>query len=233
MLGKEIYQLSRQKTNNQNITLSRGGQIAPDFSRVGVYRTERTTFVDVVFPPQATGLKTRCWLRKIALILGFSIFTAISAKIRIYLPFTPVPITGQTLAVLLTGTSLGSQMATLSIAIYLLAGVVGIPVFSGKSAGVTYLFGSTGGYLIGFLIAVYVVGRLAERGTDRSLKSCFPAMLLGNLIIYAFGLAWLARFVPMNKLLAVGLIPFILGDLVKLALASVIMPICWNLKGEK
>lgn len=189
------------------------------------------TFVDVIFPShnEPAARSTQTLLKKIGLVLSFSIFTAVSAKVQIYLPFTPVPITGQTLAVLLTGTILGSQMGALSISIYLLAGIVGVPLFSGESAGMTYLLGPTGGYLIGFLISAYIVGKLAERGSDRLLKSCLPMMLLGELIIYAFGLVWLARFVPMNKLLMAGLIPFIPGDLIKLALASVIMPLGWKL----
>jgi len=183
----------------------------------------QNTFIYSILPSQTL-------IKKIILVLSFSILTAVSAKIRVFLPFTPVPITAQTLAVLLTGTILGSQMGVLSISIYLLAGIAGIPLFSGKTAGISYIFGPTGGYLFGFVIAAFVLGKLAEKGKDRSFITCIPMMLLGQLIIYSFGLLWLARFVPMNKLLMVGLIPFILGDLIKLALASVLMPLGWNLR---
>lgn len=187
------------------------------------------TFIDIIFPSyNKSSIRSINLLKKAIIVLSFSLFTAVSAKIRILLPFTPVPITGQTLAVLITGTILGSRMGTLSILIYLLAGIAGIPLFSGKSAGMAYLLSPTGGYLIGFLIAAYVMGKLAERGSDQSIISCIPMMLLGELIIYTFGLLWLVHFVPMDKLLMTGLIPFIPGDLIKLALASVIMPLGWR-----
>ena len=163
------------------------------------------------------------------LVLVGTLFLALCAQITIPLPFTPVPLTGQTFAVLLTAILLGSQMAVASIGLYLFGGAVGLPIFAGAGGGLAHLIGPTGGYLWGFLLAAHVVGRLAERGWDRRLGSCLLAMLIGEALIYLPGLLWLYHFVPLEQLLRLGLLPFIPGDLIKIALVTTALPIGWKL----
>ena len=168
-------------------------------------------------------------LYDLALVTGGSVFIALAARIAIPLPFSPVPITGQTLAVLLVGALLGSRQGAISLLLYLLEGAVGLPVFAGGTGGLVRLLGPTGGYLVGFVAAVFVTGWLAERQWDRRFRSNFLAMLVGNIVIYVFGLPWLACFVGADKALALGLYPFIPGDLVKLVIATMALPSGWRL----
>lgn len=164
-----------------------------------------------------------------ALVLAGSLFIALSAQFALPLPFSPVPITGQTLAVLLTGAMLGSRRGALSALAYLGEGLAGLPVFAGGAAGAAHLVGPTGGYLAGFVAAAYVTGALAERGWDRRAGTVVLAMLLGNLVLYGPGLAWLARFAGMDKALALGLYPFLVGDLLKILVAASMLPLGWKL----
>jgi biotin transporter BioY len=183
-------------------------------------RTKAVTFMDAVIP--RTGL-----LVNAVLVLGFSCFTALCAQVSFWIG--AVPITGQTLAVLLAGALLGSRRGALSQLSYLAIGATGIPFWFalGGPPGIARLVGPTGGYLLGFVAAAFVVGWLAERGWDRRIASAVLAMLVGNIVIYIFGLPWLAHFVPEGKLLAVGLYPFIPGDLAKIALAALALPSGW------
>ena len=158
-----------------------------------------------------------------ALILGASWIIAISAQITIYLPFSPVPITGQTLAVLMAGLILGKTLGTASIAAYLVQGAAGLPFFAGGKSGLATLFGPTGGYLFGFLAAVYIVGMLSELRLKRSVIQASSAIVIGNVIIYVFGLVWLARFVGESQVLQLGLYPFLIGDLLKILLGIVLV----------
>lgn len=169
--------------------------------------------------------------RKAVAVLSFVVLTALCAKARIPLPFTPVPITFQTFAVLLSGLALGPYLGLASTALYLAMGLSGLPIFS-MGGGLSYLLGPTGGYLVGFLLASHVVGRLAWRGWDRSYLRCLAAMGIGELLIYLPGLLWLSRFVPKGSLLAAGLIPFIPGDLIKIGLIALCMPTVWRLTGK-
>ncbi|MDW8104756.1 MAG: biotin transporter BioY [Armatimonadota bacterium] len=162
-------------------------------------------------------------------ILGGTLFIALSAQVSISLPFSPVPITGQTLAVLLVGVLLGSHRAGLCLLTYLAEGSIGLPVFAGGKAGIAHLLGPTGGYLLGFVPAAFLVGWLAERGWDRRATSAFAAMLVGNMVIYIFGLPWLACFVGMERVMVAGLLPFIPGDLAKIVLATAMLPWGWKL----
>ncbi len=166
-----------------------------------------------------------------ALIVGGSIFIGLSAQAAIPLPFSPVPISGQTLSVLLVGALLGSRRGALAMLAYLCQGIAGLPVFAGGRFGLLHLLGPTGGYLFGCVAAAYITGLLAERGWDRRVGTTLLAMLLGNMAIYAFGLPWLAALVGYNHVLALGLFPFILGDLVKLALAGALLPSGWKVLG--
>jgi len=155
---------------------------------------------------------------RIALVVGGSLLIALAAQVAIPLPF--VPITGQTYAVLVVAAALG-RLGAASVALYVLEGAAGLPVFApGGAPGLARLIGPTGGYLIGFVAAAFVVGWFVERGWDRRLFATLAAMLAAEVAIYAFGLAWLARFVPAERVLAAGLVPFVLGDLVKVLLAA-------------
>ena len=150
-------------------------------------------------------------------------FVALSGRVAIPLPFSPVPVTGQTLAVVLVGISLGARRGALSLLLYLAEGAMGLPVFAGGGLGPAWIVGPTGGYLWGFVLAAYVVGSLAERGWDRSIGSRALAILLGNAAIYLLGLPWLAQFTGVERVLALGLYPFLVGDLAKLVLAMLAM----------
>ncbi|MCH8349794.1 MAG: biotin transporter BioY [Chloroflexi bacterium] len=187
-------------------------------------RASTLTLADAVFP--RSGVLQQDLLRDLGLVLGFTILMTLLAQVRVPLPFTPVPITGQTLGVLLTGAALGSRRGAATMALYLILGGVGAPVFAGWGSGLVWTLAS-GGYIIGFIPAAFIVGWLAERGWDRR-PWVLAAMLLGNAAIYVPGLLQLAYFVPEGKVLEFGLWPFIPGDLVKLYLASLLLPVAWS-----
>jgi len=175
--------------------------------------------------------KAYAGLYDIALIIGGSLFIALCAQIRIFLPFSPVPVTGQTFAVLIIGALFGTWRGSLSVLLYIMMGASGMPVFA-LGGGFTVLLGPTGGYLVGFIAAACITGLLAERGWDRRIGTTVLAMLLGNTAIYAFGLLWLCCLMGINKTaLTVGLYPFIVGDLLKISLAAVLLPSGWKLLG--
>ena len=159
----------------------------------------------------------------IALVLITSWLIAISAQISINLPFSPVPITAQTLAILLAGFFLGKNRGSAAVTAYLVQGALGLPFFANGRSGLGVLAGPTGGYLVGFLAAAYIVGLLSELNFKRSFLQRAAVLLLGNLFIYAFGLLWLARFVGESQVLQVGFAPFLIGDLLKLGLALIIL----------
>jgi biotin transport system substrate-specific component len=165
------------------------------------------------------------------LVVGGAGFVALAAQLEIHLGFTPVPITGQTFAVLLVGAGLGAVRGTASLALYLLAGMIGAPVYSGGEGGWEWVQGATGGYLVGFVVAAAVTGFLAERRWDRRFSSAVAAMLTGSVVIYAFGLPWLAAKLDtgFEGTLEAGLYPFVFGDLLKLYLAGALLPGVWRL----
>jgi biotin transport system substrate-specific component len=171
-----------------------------------------------------------------ALILGGAVLTAVAAQIAI--PMWPVPITGQTFAVLLVGAVLGASRAAVSMIAYFSMGAIGLPVFTGAVAGVS--FGTTFGYQVGFIAAAAVVGWLAQLNWQRKVSGVLASFLIGNGVIYLFGLPWLA-FALANlgmtsnatSVLAAGLIPFLLGDAIKMALAAAVLPIAWKYLGSK
>ena len=182
------------------------------------------TYADTLRP--STGQYARFY--DLACVVGGSIIIALSAQVSVPLPFSPVPITGQTLAVLLVGSLLGRTRGTLSVLLYLAQGISGLPVFAGGMAGMIHLAGPTGGYLVGFVPAAFLTGFLADCGWDRRVGSALLAMLVGNMAMYACGLPWLARFVGPQGVLALGLAPFIPGDLLKLAVAATLLPSGWK-----
>ena len=167
------------------------------------------------------------------LVIGFALLTALAAQIEIPLGFTPVPITGQTFAVLLAGAALGAGPGAASQLLYISLGAVGFPFYAGGESGWTYATGSTFGYLIGFVAAAWLVGFLAEKGQDRTVIAAIPAFLTGSLVIYLFGVPWLANALNIGWVEAAGLgaTPFILGDLIKIALAGSLLPAAWKLVG--
>lgn len=179
-------------------------------------------------------IKRRSLAVEALLVLGGAVFVALFAQIRIPLPFTPVPITGQTFAVLLVAATLGSIRGGASLALYVALGAGGVPVFTGWARGLDILKGATGGYLIGFVVAAIVVGLLAERGWDRKFRSAIGAMLTGNVIIYLFGLPWLSRVLGtgLDATLKAGLYFFVPGDLLKLYLAAALLPAAWKFAGR-
>jgi biotin transport system substrate-specific component len=176
------------------------------------------------------------WLTDVVLIAGGAGFVALCAQVSIHLSFTPVPITGQTLAAVLVGAALGSLRGSASLLLYLLVGLVGAPVYSDHQHGWAVVSGSTGGYLVGFIAAAALTGWLAERGWDRRLSSSVSVMLTGNVVIYLFGLAWLHHWLgahndgrSWNTTLSDGLYPFVAGDLVKVYIAAAALPVVWKL----
>ncbi len=170
------------------------------------------------------------WMRDFILILASSLLVAAGAQISVPLPFTPVPITGQTFAVLLVGAALGSKRGAASMILYLIEGALGLPFFAGGAGGTHVLVGATAGYLVGFIGAAYVIGLLAERGLERSVKTSIIPFLAGTIIIYAFGVAWLAFFLhSLSQAIIGGLLPFLIGDAIKLIGASLALPAAWRL----
>ena len=180
------------------------------------------TLIEALWPPRASASARSALL----VVLG-SVFLAVCAQI--YVPLEPVPITMQTFGVLVLGMAYGWRLGMASIGLYLLEGAAGLPVFAGFLGGLPVLFGPTGGYLVGFLLAAGLVGWLAERHWDRNPITTALAMLLGNVAIYVPGLLVLALFVGAEDVLKFGLWPFLIGDAFKLALAAGLMPVAWYL----
>ncbi|MBI5202714.1 MAG: biotin transporter BioY [Elusimicrobia bacterium] len=167
---------------------------------------------------------------RIAEALAFSFLIGLAAQIHIRLPFTPVPITGQTLAVLGGGAVFGPGYGMLAALFYLLEGSLGLPFFAGGVSGAQYLLGPTAGYLLGFPIAAAVTGSLSARGWDRTPAKAAAAAALGSAVVFSCGVAGLSRFLPASQLLAAGVLPFIAGDLVKIAIAAGVIPVWRRLR---
>ncbi|MFA7249252.1 MAG: biotin transporter BioY [Dehalococcoidia bacterium] len=174
-----------------------------------------------------TGPAARVLWTALLVVVGVTVI-ALSAQVRIEL--FPVPITGQTLGVLLVAAAYGSRLGGATVGAYLIAGIEGAHVFQGGTFGVKVLGGPTGGYLIGFLVAALIVGWLAERGWDRVPWLTVAAMVIGSLVIYAFGVSVLSGFVGWGKVWALGVQPFLLGDAIKVAIAAGVLPAAWRLK---
>lgn len=188
--------------------------------------------------PIRLGERWAAWQRNLLMIAAGVLVITLSAQVAVYLPFTPVPITGQTFGVLFTSALLGFRRSLATMSIYLLLGVIGVPVFAGWTSGLdrfvstvdgTLVLGARGGYLIGFLLAGCLVGRLAELGWDRHVGGSLAAMALGNVVIYACGIPWLmvALNIDLATALEKGLYPFLIGDIIKLALAGGLLPVGW------
>ncbi|MBI1383645.1 MAG: biotin transporter BioY [Rhizobiales bacterium] len=190
--------------------------------------TNTNLIADAAWPrPAASG----ALLRDVLLVLAGSALIAVCAHIKV--PMYPVPMTMQPFAVLLVGLAFGWRLGGLTVLAYLAEGALGLPVFTG-GAGLAYMAGPTGGYLVGFLAAAVTAGWLAGQGWGRPAVRVFLAMLIGTAVIYAFGLAWLAfgLGLGLEKAVTVGMLPFIPGDLVKAALAAALLPLAWRLIGR-
>ncbi len=186
--------------------------------------------------------------RTVVVALLGSAFVAVSAQVQVsLLPFSPVPITGQTFAVFIVGMAFGWRLGALTLLLYMAEGAAGIPVFAKLSAGPEVIVGPTGGYIVGFVLAAAVVGYLAQRGWDRNVGFTACAMLVGNIAIYLPGVLWLSVFyagvgadyiaatgaeTAVGAALAAGVVPFLPGDALKLALAACLLPLVWRLIGR-
>ena len=186
--------------------------------------------------PQAATLRLAVFPRSgllvdVLLVVAGAGLVALCAQIEISLGFTPVPISGQTFAVLLVGASLGPLLGASSLLLYFCVGLLGAPVYSGGDGGWEIVHGATGGYLVGFIFAAMLTGWLARRRWDRHFNSAVAAMLSGSVVIYAFGLPWLAKEIGtgLEGTLEAGLYPFVIGDLIKLYLAGMLLPGAWKL----
>ena len=188
----------------------------------------RPTLIDRVVP--------RSMVTDVALIFAGAVLTAIAAQIAI--PMWPVPITGQTFAVLLVGAVLGASRGALSMITYISLGAAGLPVFTGAVSGIT--FGTTFGYLVGFIAAAAVVGWLSQLNWHKKVSGVLASFVIGNAVIYMFGLPWLA-FALSNlgiasdagAVITAGLVPFLVGDAIKMALAAAALPMAWKYLGTK
>ncbi|HEX2727352.1 MAG TPA: biotin transporter BioY [Beijerinckiaceae bacterium] len=184
------------------------------------------TFAELLWPARASGAAAA--LRAVVLAVAGSALLAISAKIQV--PIPPVPLTMQTLVVLLIGATYGWRLAGATTLLYIAEGMAGLPVFANtppQVASPAYLLGPTGGYLIGYVAAAMLMGFLAERGWDRSLWRVIVMMTIGHIVIFAFGLAWLAHLFGGAKAWAVGVAPFIAGTVIKTALAAALIKAAW------
>lgn len=171
-------------------------------------------------------------VRDAALVLGGAAVVGVAAQVAVPLGFTPVPLTLQTLAVLLVGASLGTTRGVASLLLYTVAGVAGLPWFSHHTSG---WGGASFGYVLGFVLAAAVVGRLAEQGATRGVWRTVGLMVAGNVAVYAVGVPWLmgAAHVGFGEALTLGLVPFLVGDAIKLALAAGFFPTAWRLVGRR
>jgi len=168
------------------------------------------------------------WVRNIALVVGAAAFVALCAQIAIPLPFTPVPLTLQTFAVVLSAGVLGSWRGAAAMLLYAIVGSLGAPIFFLGSSG---FGGVTFGYVIGFIVGAWVVGRIAERGATRTFWRAVGLMVIGNVIVYVFGTTWLAVSLQWDAATAItmGVLPFLVGDAIKILVAAGLLPAAWRL----
>ena len=188
----------------------------------------------------ATSLRTSLIPRSTALsnavlVVSGVLGLAALAQIAIPIPGSPVPVTGQTLGVLILGTAYGSTLGVTTFAIYILAGVAGAPVFANSGHGLDRIVGATGGYLIGMLVATFVLGQLARFRLDQNFLTALPSMLIGTITTFAFGLVWLRQYTGQSWdwTIKAGLTPFIVGEVLKIAIAGTSLPVVWRFLNRK
>jgi biotin transport system substrate-specific component len=196
---------------------------------------ERGITIGDFLVPIRVGERLSSRARHVALIVAGALLIYLSALVVIPIPGNPVPITGQTFGVLLVGGALGFRRGLAAVLLYVLLGVVGLPFFAEGKGGLTIIQGASGGYLVGFILAGALVGRLAELGWDRHIGGAVGAMAIGNALIYVIALPWLAFVMHSDASTAVrvGLVPFIFGDILKLILAAVVFPAAWWVVGRR
>ncbi len=187
------------------------------------------TVSQILWPQASPARSPALWLaRSVVLAVAFSLMIGLTAHAQLHLPFTPVPITGQTFGVLLTGALLGPRLGAATVLLYLLEGSLGLPVYASAAGAASY------GYLAGFVVSAAVVGWLAERGWDRKPLTTALMMACGSAVTYACGVAWLSRFVgSVGHALLLGVAPFLIGDALKCALAAALLPVGWHLLGSR
>ena len=180
-----------------------------------------------------TALAPLDWIRSVGVVLGFSLLLALSAQI--VFPIGPVPITGQTFVVLLTGALLGSRLGAITMIVYLIEGASGLPFFSGGRGGLAHLLGQTGGYLVAFPAAAFITGAFAEHDWDRRFPTAVAAMAIGSVVIMLSGWAWFAILTntPLAVAFKLTVLPFLPGDLIKIVLAAAVLPAGWALLQRK
>ncbi len=192
----------------------------------------QSTLIGIIWPVDA---RSNVMFRNGALVILGTLFLTLASKVQV--PFWPVPMTMGTLAVLVLGMAYGWRLAAATLMLYMAEGALGLPVFAGtpeKGIGLAYMMGGTGGYLVGFVLAATFVGWLAERGWDRTMLGTILAMLAGNALIYIPGLLWLGVLFGWDKpIFEWGFTPFILGDVIKLGMAAVVMPLAWYFFGKR
>lgn len=173
------------------------------------------------------------WTRSVGLVIVFSLFIAAAAQFAIHIG--PIPITGQSFAVLLTGALLGSRLGAAAVIAYLVEGAIGLPFFAGGAAGIARFFGPTGGYLIAFPAAAFVTGALAEHGWDKKYPAAVAAMAIGSVIVFAGGWAWYSILTNTPALAAfqIAVLPYLPGDVIKISLAAAVLPTGWALLKRK
>jgi len=206
---------------------------------IAIPRLDRTTaaergltIADFLVPIRV-GERLNTRVRDIALVLIGVLIVSLCAQI--YVPLKPVPFTGQTFGVLMVCPALGFRRGGISVALYLILGAIGLPIFAEAKSGVDVVLGTSGGYIVGFVVAAAVIGRLAELGWDRQIGGSAGAMLIGTVLIYAVGLPWLGVVgrLSLQDTIAFGLTPFIVWDAAKLALAAGIFPAAWWFVGRR
>ena len=192
------------------------------------------TIADFLVPIRV-GERLSSRARHVALIFAGALLIYLTARIAFPVPGSPVPVTGQTFGVLLVGGALGFRRGLAATAVYVALGLIGLPFFAEGKGGLSVVLGATGGYLVGFVIAGAIVGRLAELGWDRHLAGAVGAMAIGNALVYVVGLPWLAVVTrsDVQTTLANGFYPYVLGDILKLILAAIVFPAAWWVVGRR
>jgi biotin transport system substrate-specific component len=191
------------------------------------------TLADFLVPIRV-GERTPSWVRHVVLVATGALFVALCAQV--FIPTLPIPFTGQTFGVLLVGGALGFRRGALALLLYLAIGAIGLPVFAQGKAGLAIVGGASGGYLVGFVLAAAIVGRLAELGWDRKIGGSLAMMAIGTAIIYAIGVPWLKLAVPdftWADAITKGMTQFLIWDAAKLAVAAGIFPLAWWIIGRR
>ncbi len=210
------------------------GRYRHRLEQTGGHDTSEGSNMQALHPNVITGVALpRRAVTTAVLVVGFALVTAAAAQVRIPLPGTPIAITGQTFGVLLAGAALGSRAGAGSMLLYVSLGAIGLPFFAGGEGGWTYTTGASFGYLIGFVVAAWLVGRFAEQRHDRTIRTAVPSFLLGSAAVYSLGVTWLWATVEatptLGDALRAGMYPFVAGDIVKAMAAGLLLPAAWQL----